>query len=89
MGDLVLVMRFREDRTLGATLTSLGKNGEGNLKDLSQRMLLVTAPSQKENRDPLPDIRGVPEPWWAGTCGHLSSSLSVVMGSGGDAESAQ
>ena len=41
---------------LGATVASLGENGEGNLQDFFRRWLLVIHPSWKEKGDPL--VRG-------------------------------
>lgn len=69
----------RQNGHLGETLIFLGENAEGNLKDSSQRIRPVTAPSQKDKSSlfrgqesqsldgqELVRISAVPTLWWWG-----------------------
>lgn len=70
-----------EEGCLGATLASLGENGEGNLKDFFQRWLLVIDPSWKETGDPL--VWGQGSQSFQGCSLCTSSSSTVCSGAWG------
>lgn len=79
LSHLVLIWDSERERTSGGDPDFSGADGEGDVKDSSQRMPLVRAPGWKEKGDPISGL-GV-RALVAGACMHFGSS-HCVGGSG-------